>query len=63
VAGSLLHIASGYLNYEESRVRSDDSQRRQNTIKRKQYESKKLIVQEFLQFLSSRHGQGAVGGE
>jgi hypothetical protein len=61
VTGSLLHIASGYLTYEESRVRPDDAERRQNTIKQKQYESKKLIAQEFMQFLNSRHGQGAVG--
>jgi hypothetical protein len=54
VAGSLLHITSGYLTYEESRVRPDGAERRPNTIQRREYESKRLVAQEFLQFLNNQ---------
>lgn len=61
VAGSLVHVTSGFLNYEESRVGAEDGVHRQGTITRKTFESRKQFTQEFLQFMNSRYGQGAVG--
>ncbi len=61
VKGSLLHIASGFLLYEQGRIRRDDSDRRQNTISPKQYNSRKQFTEELLTFLNDRHGKGAVG--
>lgn len=61
VTGSLLHIATGLLTFEKSRTRTEEGERTKGTIKPKQYESKKLLVEGFLKFLNSRYGQGAVG--
>ena len=60
VLGSLLHITSGLLKYDESRVRPDDAPRAIGTIKRKQYESRRDITQDFLKFINSQYGPGAV---
>ena len=61
VPGSLIHIASGFMSYEESRTREDDEPRRQGTITRKTCDYRKNHAEEFLKFLNSLHGQGAVG--
>lgn len=61
VAGSMLHITTGMLQYDESRVRADDAPRATGTIKRKQYDSIRDLAHVFLQFLNTRHGKGAVG--
>jgi integrase len=61
VSGSLLHITSGFLAFEESRVGADDEDRRRGTITQKTYAARKQFAQEFLQVLNSRYGQGAVG--
>ena len=61
VSGSLLHITSGLLQYDESRVRPDHVRRTKGTIKRKQYESVRDLDQVFLKFLNTRYGPGAVG--
>jgi integrase len=60
VAGSLLHIVSGFLTFEESRLSDDDDTRREGTITKKTYGARKQFAQEFLKTLNSRHGQGAV---
>jgi hypothetical protein len=60
VDGSLVHIITGFLNYEESRVGANDGIRRKGTITRKTFDSRKQFAQDFLQFLNSRYGQGAV---
>lgn len=59
--GSLLHITSGLLRYEESRIRNEPGPRRNGTICREHYEQRKLSAHEILQFMNARHGQGAVG--
>ncbi len=59
--GSLLHITSGLLKYEESRIREEPGPRRHGTICREHYDQRKASAQELLQFLNARHGQGAVG--
>ena len=61
VKGSLLHVASSLLHYEESRVRAEGEERRQGTIKKDLYEKRQRYAKEFLEFLNSRHGAGAVG--
>ncbi len=59
--GSLLHITSGLLRYEESRVRGNGEGRRQGSITRAVYDQRKVYAQEILEFLNIRHGQGAIG--
>ena len=61
VEGSLLHVTSSLLRYEESRVRDDNSPRRQGSITQNLYKRRKQYSKEFLQFLNSRQGSGAVG--
>ncbi len=59
--GSLLHITSGLLRYEESRVRTAGEARRAGSITRTVYDQRKAYAHEILQFINTRHGQGAVG--
>lgn len=59
--GSLLHITSGLLRYEESRIRAAGEARRAGSISRDVYDQRRAYAQEILQFVNSRHGQGAVG--
>lgn len=59
--GSLLHITSGLLRYEESRIRTPGEARRAGSISRAVYDQRKAYAQEILQFINTRHGQGAVG--
>lgn len=59
--GSLLHITSGLLRYEESRIRTETGPRRHGSICREVYDQRKAYAQEILQFIITRHGQGAVG--
>lgn len=59
--GSLLHITSGLLRYEESRIRGEHEARRAGSISRAVYDQRKVYAQEILQFITARHGQGAVG--
>lgn len=59
--GSLLHITSGLLKYDESRIRDEPGPRRHGTICQEVYDQFKASAQEILQFINTRHGQGAVG--
>jgi integrase len=58
--GSLLYVTSSLLRYEESRIRPENSPRRQGSITRNLYQRRKQYSKEFLQFLNSRHGNAAV---
>jgi hypothetical protein len=58
--GSLLYVASSLLRYEESRIRPENSARRQGSITRNLYQRRKQYSKEFLQFINSRHGNAAV---
>jgi hypothetical protein len=60
VPGSLLHITSSYLSYEESRAREENEPRRQGTISLTLYKERRQYVKEFLDFLNARHGDAAV---
>ncbi|MBX3424290.1 MAG: site-specific integrase [Pirellulales bacterium] len=59
--GSLLHVASSLLHFEEARVRSESEPRRPGTITKNLYERRQLYSKEFLAYLNSRYGNGAVG--
>lgn len=59
--GSLLHIVSGLLRFEESRIRAPGEARRAGSITKTVCDQRKAYAQEILQFINTRHGQGAVG--
>ncbi len=59
--GSLLHVASGLLRYEESRTRKAGEPRRSGTITLAVLKDRKKLVADFLAFLNERYADGAVG--
>ena len=59
--GSLMHITSGLLRYEKSRVRKSGEGRRQGSISRAVYDQRNLYAHEIFDFINLRHGQGAIG--
>jgi integrase len=61
VEGSLLHVVSGLLTYDESRLRKDGEPRPKGTIGQKQFDSRRTLANSFLTFVNERHGSGAVG--
>ena len=50
IEGSLVHITTGFLNYEESRVGSEGGVRRRGTITRKTFDSRKQFTQNSFSF-------------
>jgi integrase len=48
------------LRYEESRAREEGEARHQGTISRTLYKERKQYAKEFLEFLNTRHGNGAI---
>ncbi len=60
VPGSLLHVTSSFLRYEESRTREESEPRSQGTISKNLYKERKQYTKELLEFLNARHGNGAV---
>ena len=61
VDGSLLHVVSGLLTYDESRLRKDGEPKSKGTIGRIQFTSRRDLSRDFLAYLNERHGAGAVG--
>jgi integrase len=59
--GSLLHVSSNYLYFEEKRTRKPDESRRPGTISPGGLVDRKCDVADFLKFINKRHGQGAAG--
>ena len=59
--GSLVYVASSLLRYEASRVREENAPRRQGSITKNLFSRRKQYSKEFMQFLNTRHGAGAVG--
>lgn len=59
--GSFLHVASGLLQFEESRVRDEPGPRRRGSICRAVFDQRKAYAKEILAFITKRHGQGAAG--
>ena len=60
LSGSLLEIASGLIEVEKSRARSDGEPRRRGTIDRRVFRDQKKQITDFLEFLNERCGTGAV---
>lgn len=58
--GSLLHVGSGLLRYEEGRARKPGESRRPGTISSAVYKDRKKHVLDFLAFLNDQYGDGAV---
>jgi integrase len=61
VQGSLLHVVSGLLAFDESRLRKDGVPKSKGTIGQKQFSSRRDLSRNFLEYLNQRHGSGAVG--
>lgn len=59
--GSLLHVGSGLLRYEEGRARKPGEPRRPGTIALPVYRDRRKHVFDFLNFLNERYGESAVG--
>jgi len=58
--GSLLHIGSGLIEYEQSRVRKEGEDRVPGSIAPRVAMDRRKAVQDFLGYLNERHGPGAV---
>ena len=60
VPGSLLSVTSSLLDYEQSRARKEGEPRRPGSISFALYKERKKWGHDFLAFLNSRYGDGAV---
>lgn len=58
--GSILHVASGLIRYEESRVRDGADGRVPGTISPRVAMDRKRAIQDYLAYLNERNGRGAV---
>ena len=58
-SGSLIDVANGFLDFQESRVRDPDSPRASGTIHPDVFRYRTHYVREFLKFINSQHGRGA----
>jgi hypothetical protein len=61
VPGSLLHVASNYLFFEEKRTRKAGEPRRSGTISPDVLAAKRYDVKDFMRFINRRHGAGTAG--
>lgn len=59
VPGSLIEVASSFLQYEESRVRKPELPRTRGSIDPAVYAYRRTHIRDFLAFLNRRHGDGA----
>jgi hypothetical protein len=59
--GSLLHVASNYLFFEEKRTRKLGESRRAGTISPSVLAERKYDVADFLKFVNRRYGPGSAG--
>jgi integrase len=60
LSGSILEIASGFLDAEEARSRKGHEPKRRGTIAAPVFRDRKKVVQDFLDFINARRGKGAV---
>lgn len=60
LSGSILEIASGLIEVERARTRSEKEPRRRGTIAAPVFRDRNKQIRDFLQFLNERHGAGAV---
>jgi integrase len=59
--GSLLHVSSNYLYFEEKRTRKPGEPRRAGTISPSVLAEHKFDVADFLKFINKRYGPGSAG--
>jgi integrase len=59
--GSLLHVSSNYLYFEEKRTRKPGERRRAGTISPSVLAEHKFDVADFLKFINKRYGPGSSG--
>lgn len=59
--GSLLHVSSSYLYFEEKRTRKPGEPRRAGTISPSGLAEHKFDVADFLKFINKRYGPGSAG--
>lgn len=60
LSGSLLEIASGFIEAERLRSREGHEPRRRGSIAAPVFRDRKKVAQDFLEFLNDRYGIGAV---
>ena len=60
VPGSLLHVASGLLRFDEARTREDNAPRTRGTIHPRVRLNRRKMLLDFLEFMNERHGQGSL---
>ena len=58
--GSVLHVTSGVLRFEQSRVRPEGERRSKRKISKPLYMERKSYCKEFMNYVNSRHGANAV---
>lgn len=60
LSGSLLEIASGLIESQRARARTDGGPHRRGTITARVFTDRKKHIHDFLEFLNDGHGKGAV---
>jgi integrase len=60
VPGSLLHVASDLLRYDQERVRSEAGPKTPGTLHPRACANRKKALTDFLRYMNERHGQAAV---
>jgi len=60
LAGSLIEVGSSLIESERARIRTDGEARRRGTIDSRVFGDRRKQIHDFLAFLNSRHGAGAV---
>ena len=60
LSGSLIEITSSLIESERNRIRKEGEPRRQGTIDPRVFTDRRKQIRDFLAFLNSRHGAGAV---
>lgn len=61
LSGSLIEVGSSLIEAERARIRKDGDPRRRGTIDPRVFSDRKKQIHDFLEFLNTRHGPGAVG--
>jgi integrase len=60
LSGSLLDVGGSLIDAEQLRIRREGEPRRRGTIDPRVFSDRRKQIQDFLGFMNSRHGQGAV---
>jgi hypothetical protein len=60
LSGSLIEVGGALIDAEEARIRKEREPRRRGTINPRVFSDRRKQIHDFLGFLNSRHGDGAV---